>query len=458
MQKDSEVKDLTKGSVPKLLWIFSIPIIISNVLESLNASINTMWVGRFLGNTALAATADANLIIFLMFSLVFGFGLAASTFIGQYAGRKEMQKGRKVFGAAISIISVLSILASLAGWYYSTAILNLLNTPSDVFQPAYDYLRVIFLALPPNLILWIILLSLRGIGNSVMAMWYMAITVILDIILNPIFIGGIGGYLKWGIAGSAYATAISSYITLVIQIIHLYLINSPLCLKGKEFLYLVPKFSEIKRIVLKGVPICLQMICLSSSGLIMISFVNSQGTNTLAAYNVCQQLWIYLQMPAMAFSSAVSSMAAQNLGVGQWNRVFSINRWGMLLSFVFGCAMLFVFWFFDDAIFRSFFHLANSNDVVEKAKHIQNLTDPSFLIFGLAIIIMATLRANGVVFLPLIFIFLAVYPVRIGFYYAFHQSLDGDAIWLSFPVGSFFCLIITYLYYLTKGWRQSSLL
>lgn len=458
MQKGSKERDLTQGSVPKLLCVFSIPIIISNVFESLNASINTMWVGRFLGNSALAATADANFIIFLMFSLVFGFGLASSTFIGQYAGRQEMEGGRKVFGAAIGIVSLLSVVASIAGWYYSTFILRLLNTPQDVFTQAYAYLRVIFIALPPNLILWIILLSLRGIGNSVMAMWYMALTVILDIILNPLLIGGVGGYFKLGIAGSAYATAIANYVALTLQIVHLYIRNSPLCLRDAQLLYIFAPWKQIKRILLKGVPICLQMVCLASSGLIMISFVNIEGTNVLAAYNVCQQLWMYLQLPFMAFSSAVGAMAAQNLGAGHWKRVFSINRWGLFISAFLGCIMLLLFWFFDDVIFRFFFHTADSSDVISNAKHIQNLASSSYLLFGLSTIVMATLRANGVVFLPLIFIFLAVYPVRMGFYYAFYHQLGGDAIWLSFPVGAIFCFVITYLYYLTKGWRKTTLM
>lgn len=454
----NKVKDLTQGSVPKLLWSFSVPIIISNIFESLNGSINTIWVGKYLGNAALAATADANFIIFLMFSLVFGFGLASSTFIGQYVGRNQVEEARKIFGAALGIISLLSIGASLAGWYYSDFILKLLGTPKDVFEQADAYLRIIFIALPPNLILWIILLSLRGIGNSVMAMWYMTITVIIDLILNPLLIAGLFGFPKLGIEGSAFATAIANYVALFLQVIHLYLINSPLCLKNRALLYVFAPWFQIKRIFLKGVTICLQMLCLASSGLIMISFVNLEGTSILAAYNVCQQLWMYLQMPAMAVSSAVSAMAAQNLGAGLWNRVFSINRWGLFMSAFMGALLLLVFLIFDDYIFKLFFHDGTNASVIASAKHIQYLTSASYLIFGLATIVMATLRSNGVVFLPLVIIFLAVFPVRIGFYYAFYQKLGADAIWLSFPVGAIFCFITTYLYYQTKGWRKENLL
>lgn len=458
MQKTSNQKDLTQGSVPKLLWSFSVPIIISNVFESLNGSINTIWVGKFLGNTALAATADANFIIFLMFSLVFGFGLASSTFIGQYIGRNQVEEARKVFGAGLGIISLLSIVASFAGWYYCSFILHLLSTPADVFAQAYAYLRVIFIALPPNLILWIILLSLRGIGNSVMAMWYMAIAVLLDLILNPLFIAGLAGFPRLGIAGAAYSTAIANYAALIILIIHLYVINSPFSLKNKALLYIFAPWFQIKRIFLKGVPICLQMLSLASSGLIMISFVNLEGKSILAAYNVCQQLWMYLQMPAMAVSSAVGSMAAQNLGADFWDRVFSTNRWGLIISAAMSILLLVIFMIFDDYIFMLFFEKSTDVSVIASARHIQYLAGSSYLIFGLATIIMATLRANGIVFLPLIIIFLAVFPVRIGFYYACYQKLGADAIWLSFPIGAIFCFVATYLFYLTKGWRKQSLL
>lgn len=449
-----KIKDLTKGSVPKLLWVFSIPILFSNIFETVNSSINTMWVGRFLGDSALAATINANFIIFLMFSLVFGFGLAASTYIGRYIGMGELENARKFFGTAIGATAILSIVSSALGFYYCDFILNKLSTPKEVILQASIYSKAIFVALPPNLILWVIMLSLRGIGDSMTAMWYMVITVVLDAIFNPLLIGGLYGFPKLGIGGSGCATAIANYGSLILLCIHLYVRKSPLCLRDHQLSYLFTRWFALKRMVSKGVPICLQMLFLASSGLIMISFVNKEGASVLASYNIALQLWMYLQMPAMAVSSAVGAMVAQNIGAGLWERVFLVSRWGVFICIAMSCSLLAIFFLFGENILSLFFTNGAGAKEIAYAKHIQYLASWSYILFGIATIFMATLRSNGIVMLPLVVVFLAVYPVRIGFYYFSYHYLGADAIWISFPVGALFCLVVTYGYYLTDHWRK----
>lgn len=456
MNNETKIKDLTVGSVSKQLWLFSIPILFSNVFESLNGSINTIWVGRFLGENSLAATANANLIIFLVFSLVFGFGLASTTFIAQYCGRGEMENARKVFGASIGMIIIASIAASALGWWYCSTILKLLSTPIEAFADAYVFSRGIFIALPAIVVLLVVILSLRGIGDSLTAMWFMALTVVLDVVLNPLLILGIGIFPKLGIAGSAWATVVANYSALTLQIVYLYASRSPLCLRGAQLLYLLPSWYQIRRIFRQGFPICLQMLFLASSSLVMVSFVNKEGLDTIAAYNICQQLWMYLQMPGFAVSSAVGAMAAQNIGAGLWDRVALINRYGVIVCVVMSLALMAILIIFDRPIMQIF--IAPGSAAIEIARHIQWLTDWSLILFGIATVIMATLRANGVVFLPLLFIFISVYPIRIGFYYCFYRVLGVDAIWLCFPVGALFCLIITQLYYSTGKWRNARLI
>ncbi|MEC7931603.1 MAG: MATE family efflux transporter, partial [Pseudomonadota bacterium] len=109
-------KDLTQGPIASTLLLFAVPTLASNVLQSLNGSINAIWVGRFLGAQALAATANANIIMFLMFSVVFGFGMASTVVIAQSVGGKDLDAARRAFGTAVGFCSILGLGVAVAGW------------------------------------------------------------------------------------------------------------------------------------------------------------------------------------------------------------------------------------------------------------------------------------------------------------------------------------------------------
>jgi len=214
-------KNLTQGPIFRTLIIFAIPTLFSNILQSLNGSINTIWVGRFLGENALAATANANIIMFLLFSLVFGFGMAATVMVGQSFGRREIKNARHAFGAALGLCLCISIIVALGGALLCGQILRALDTPREAFADAYAYLRVIFIGMPPTLLMIMTTMGLRGAGDSLTPLWFGCVGAALDALLNPFFIIGIGPFPELGIAGSAYATAFSSYVTLLALIVYI---------------------------------------------------------------------------------------------------------------------------------------------------------------------------------------------------------------------------------------------
>ena len=117
-KKTIVLTNLTEGPITRTLLLFAIPTLLSNVLQSLNGSINTIWVGRFLGESALAATANANIITFLLFALVFGFGMAATIMVGQSIGRKDLHRARQAFGASIGFCLFLSVVLAVLGWFF----------------------------------------------------------------------------------------------------------------------------------------------------------------------------------------------------------------------------------------------------------------------------------------------------------------------------------------------------
>ena len=187
-------RDLTTGPIGRTLLLFAVPTLASNILQSLNGSINAVWVGRFLGEDALAATANANIIMFLMFSAVFGFGMASTVMVGQAMGRRDIAAAREAFAAAIGFCLALSIIIAVAGWIFAPDILHGLSTPARAYPMALAYLRIIFLAMPAMQIVVMLMMGLRGAGDSMTPLWFMILSVILDAGLNPVFILGLGQY------------------------------------------------------------------------------------------------------------------------------------------------------------------------------------------------------------------------------------------------------------------------
>ena len=197
--------DLTSGPILKTLIAFSIPMLIGNLIQTLNGSINAIWVGRLLGEDALAATTNANGVMFLMFALIFGFGTATTVRVGQHFGARDIVAARRTFGSGLGFCVLMSAAIAVAGWLLSPSLLRLLATPEGSYELAISYLRVIFISIPFGTANMMLGMGLRGAGDSKSPMFSMILTVVLDIVLNPLLIIGWGPVPSLGIAGSARA-------------------------------------------------------------------------------------------------------------------------------------------------------------------------------------------------------------------------------------------------------------
>jgi putative MATE family efflux protein len=449
-------RDLTSGPIGATLLAFALPTLASSILQSLNGSVNAIWVGRFLGEDALASTSNANLVMFLLMAFVFGFGMAATVMIGQAFGRRDLDGARRVVGTAIGGFLPFAVAIAILGWLFAPQLLRLLAMPPDALPLALAYLRVIFLAMPAILIMIVLMMGLRGSGDALTPLWFMILAVIFDAGLNPVFILGLGPAPRLGIAGSATATVIANYVCLSGLILYIYWRDLPLRLRGAELRYLLPDPAILRTILRKGLPMGLQMIVISSSALATIGLVNREGIETTAAFGVAMQLWTYLQMPAMALSAAASAMAAQNIGAGKWERVSAITRSGIVYNLLI-TGMLVVLLAIADRPALALF-LGGDSAALPIAQHIQLLATWSFLLFGVTMVIFGTVRANGAVLGPLIILMIGLYPVRLGFALGAYSWLGADALWLSFPVSSFANMAMAIGFYLHGGWKKGRML
>ncbi|CAN5278736.1 MATE family efflux transporter [soil metagenome] len=447
--------DLTVGPIAKTLLLFALPTLGSNVLQSLNGSVNSIWVGNILGENALAATSNANLVMFLMFAALFGFGMAATILIGQNFGKRDLDGVRRVMGTAIGLFLGLSIVIAVLGWIFTPQLLRVLATPPEAAPLALAYLRVIFISMPASFLTVLLMMGLRGTGDALTPLIWMAVSVVLDSGLNPVLMLGLGPFPHMGIAGSATATAFAGYISLFGLVIHIYARDIAVRLRGAELRYLIPDMALARILMVKGFPMAMQMFLLSGSALVMIGLINREGVVVTAAYGVTQQLWTYIQMPAMAVGAAVSAMAAQNIGAGKWDRVGQITRWGVIFSLALTTGLVVLLAIVDRYALGLF--LAQDSPAMPIARHIQLIATWSFILFGVTFVLFGTVRANGSVWPPLIILAVSVIPFRLGVAGFLRPMLGADAIWLSFPISSFVTLLLAIVYYRSGNWRTMHL-
>ena len=307
-------RDLTSGPIARTLLLFALPVLGSNVLQSLNGSVNSVWVGRFLGEAALTATSNANLVLFLLLGTVFGIGMAATILVAQSVGAKDFAHARRIVGTSATFFFAVSAVFAVCGWIWVDAILNLLGTPADALPLARSYLRIIFIAVPAANLLTFVMTVLRGAGDSRTPFYFMLLAVLLDVALNPLLIAGIGPFPRLGIAGSATSTLVGQTVSVAALLALLYARKHPLRLAGADLALLRPDPHLLRIVVFKGIPMGLQMIVISVAALTIMGLVNTYGSQVAAAYGIAAQLWTYVQMPALAIGAAVSSMAAQTVG------------------------------------------------------------------------------------------------------------------------------------------------
>ena len=447
---------LTEGPIAKTLLFFSIPILLGNVLQTLNGSINAIWVGKLLGETALAATSNANLLMFFLISLIFGISMAAVILIGQNLGARRIAEAKEVVGTSASFFTILSIITGVLGILFSPVILDWLNTPPDAMAMADIYTRIMFAGVPFMFGFQLFMAVLRGAGDSRTPFYFLLLACVLDVGLNPLLILGIGPLPELGIAGSAMATLIAQAVSFALLIAYLYAKRYFLRLTRGELHLLRMKWEIVRMMVRKGLPMGLNMVIVSLSNLLLIYIVNAYGSEATAAFGVSSQIASYIQMPALAIGGAVTSMAAQNIGAGLWNRVSRITWTGVGFNVLLTGALVVILYFLNREAVSLF--LPEEGNAIALGMHINNVTLWSFIIFGIFNVVAGVVRAAGAVMVPLLATFVALMIVRIPLAAILSDLYGFDAMWWSFPISFAIAAVLNLLYYRYGGWRKTELI
>ena len=429
-----------------------------NALQALNGSVNQFWVSHSLGVTAVTAIGNANIVMMLMLGVVFGVSMAV-----QHPDRPERRRRRRADGQARD--GHLGELLRRPGARGGGGGLSSLRRTSwhswarrgDARDEAEIYLRIVFLAMPFMYFFTFLQMALRGTGDSRTPFFFMVHGGPIDIALNPLLIRGIGPFPKLGIAGSATSTFVAQGISLACLVVVLYRQRSPLALSWSERGLLRPGAGDpalARRARTAHGPADPRDVGGRARD---DRFRQPYGAVTAAAFTSASQVWTFVQLPAMALGSAVSSMAAQNVGAGRWERVSRVARAGVWCGLAVTGAVAAA----DLRSGRSHARRCScprDRTALPIARHINEIVLWGFVFFSITFVLSGVVRATGAVWAPLLILVVSMYVIRIPFATLLKGALGADAIWWSFPLGTIGSAILTSVYYLRAGWRKSRMI
>lgn len=304
---------LTEGNVFRVLLKFSVPFLIANIIQALYGAVDLMVIGWYCAPESVAAVSTGTQVTQIITSMVSGLTLGSTIMVGKYTGMKDEDRTRKTIGTTLSVFAVIAILLTIVMLIFKGPILAALKTPAASLKEADDYVTICFYGIFFICGYNAISAVLRGYGDSRRPMYFVALSCVLNIIGDIMFVK----YLGLGVAGTALATVLSQSISMICSIIYL---NRSRFIFTFSFKNLRIDRSLAKELAMVGIPISSQECMVRLSFLYLTSVTNRLGVNAAAAVGIASKYDVFAMLPATSIASALAAITAQNYGAGKPER------------------------------------------------------------------------------------------------------------------------------------------
>lgn len=428
----------------KAFLIFLGPLIVTNILQNLSGTVNTIFVGQMLGVNAIAAISVFFPILFLLLAFVIGLSSGATVLVGQAWGAKNIEKVRTIVGSLLFMTLIGGTIIALVGAFFSKHILLLLGIDPKIMHLSLPYVRWMLLG-SPFLFIYITYTSiLRGVGDSTTPLIASGLTIVVGMITTPILIRGYFGFPQMGIVAPAIASILGFIGVLIFLYIYLNKKNHVLRPDAALIAH-IRHHPELSRIILRlGIPTGIQMVTNSVAGLVVIGLVNQYGAHATAAYGAVNQVLNYIQFPALSIAIAGSIFAAQAIGAGKSELLAKVTKIALLSNIVITGSLVIIAYLASKYLMALFI---TDPSVIELGQQLLFIVLWSILFFGAGAIFASIMRASGTVNVPMLFNILAIVLIEIPCAYLFSQWFGLQGIWYALALTFFSLCLMQGLYY-----------
>ena len=450
-----DVRDMTSGSPMACIAQFSVPLLIGNLAQQLYSTVDSIVVGQYVGDGALAAVGASNPVINLLLVLFIGISTGAGIMVSQYFGAKQREQLSMTVGNCMTLTLLSSLVITVLGVVITRPLMGLLNTPEEIFDMACDYMVIIFLGNVGTSYYNIVSGILRGLGDSFTPLVFLLVACGLNIVLDLYFVAVLG----MGVAGAAWATIISQIISAILCILRLWRMKDIISIDRKTLRLHGFYALQLARL---GLPSGITQGIFSLAMIVVQSLTNSMGTAVIACTTVVMRVDGFAMMPNFTFGTAMTTFAGQNMGAGLLDRTRQGTRAGLKLAVICACILTLCILLFGENLMRMF---TSTDEVVRLGMRMLRVIAVGYIAMAVTQTLSGVMRGAGDTLTPMwiSLITTVVLRVPVAYIWAFLTRSEAlphgssDAIFFSLLISWVMGVLITTYFFRRGKWRQKAI-
>ena len=439
------ITDMTVGNPARILWKFSLPILLSNIFQQFYNIADSVIVGKFVSEDALAAVGASYPIVMIFMAIAIGGNIGCSVVISQCFGAKEYSRMKTAVNTSLAAMAAVSAILMIFGFLNCAGMLRLLKTPDNILSDAEEYLNIYTGGLLFLFVYNIATGAFTALGDSKTPLYFLIASSVGNVILDLIFVI----MFSMEVAGVAWATFIAQGIAAILAVFVLLKRLKKIKTEEKPLLFSWNLFAKITMV---SMPSVLQQSFVSVGNLFIQAIVNSFGSSVIAGYSAAIKLNTFYVTSCSSFASGLSSYTAQNIGARKKERIPKGFKVGIVMSLIVAVPFVIFYFFFSDTALKLFLKDSSVGAVSAGAVFLR-IVSPFYLMIGIKLMSDSVLRGAGsmVTFTISTFTDLVIRVILAQF---FSKTAGAVGIWLSWPIGWIAATVLSFGFYAIGVWKR----
>ena len=447
--------DMTEGSPWEKILLFTFPMLLGNIAQQLYNTVDSVVVGKYIGDNALAAVGSAGPIFNLLLVLFIGISTGATIMVSQYFGARKREELSKTIGNCIVLTAIASVFIMIVATLASRPLLILLDTPESILDWCTSYLQILFIGIAGLAYYNILCGVLRGLCDSVSALLYLVVASILNIILDVFFVAK----CNMGVAGVALATVIAQAVSAVLCVLKLMRMTDLFDFKLKYF----KLDKEIAwNIIRLGLPSGITQAIMSMAMILVQALTNSFGEQFIAANVIIMRVDGFAMLPNFSFGTAMTTYAGQNVGAGQHDRVAKGAKQGTLMAIATSAVITGTILIFGKYLMGIFTDTAS---LVELSMNMMRILAVGYIAVAVTQSLSGVMRGAGDTMTPMWISIVQTIIIRVPLAYGLvyltksdvHPNGRSECIFISLLISWVLGAALTAIFYRKGKWRKDAL-
>ena len=448
--KKSKPPKLTEGKILGSLVSIALPIIFANILQTGYQLIDTFWLGR-LGANAVAAVSLSFPILFLVLSLGGGLTLAGTVIVSQYKGANNQRQIDFSASQTVLVVFFVSLLLALVGNFGAEPMMKMVGAGPDILDDSVTYFKISSYGFIFLFMFFVFQSLMRGIGNVLLPMYIIMGTVLLNLVLDPLFIYGWGPVPPLGVAGAAVASVLTQGISALVGIYILWKGSHGIKIKWQDMRF---DLEWTKRMFRIGMPASLEQSTRAAGMTMMVIIVTSFGSEVVAAYGIGSRILSLVIVPSLGLAIATTTLVGQNIGAGKIDRAERIGNFSYKVAFFGLSAMGLLLFIFAENL--TAFFVPDEPKVIEDGALFIKIMACSFGFMGTQQVLNGVFNGTGFTKASMMISIFSLWIVRFPLAYilSYHTSLGYEGIWWAFPISNVVAGMVAFTFYKMGYWKK----